>query len=187
MYCSELGSIIIPSSVSEIGSNAFWACINLSEIYNYALYPQAIDETVFMNVDYETCPLYVLEESLNDYQNDSYWKVFSQIIGVSGFRQSTILRYHDIDGQEVNSETITLNLPTPEPLEGHKFVGWKVLGGDLDDGIHIQALYSEDTSTSVDVIYDHNQNEDVKKVILHGQIFIIKGDKVYNMYGQEVN
>ena len=108
--CSELQSVEVPNSVkkigsmaflrsgvkyvsigknvSKIGTDAFFGCSHLEEIYNYAVTPQNIYyNTVFAGdganpaVDKTKCKLYVPFESLDAYKAANGWKEFTNIIG----------------------------------------------------------------------------------------------------------
>ena len=110
--CSELQSVEIPNSVTTIGGFAFklsglkhisigknvsfidgtevfYGCSHLEEIYNYATIPQHIVASVFGGsdsypaVDKTKCKLYVPEASVEAYKAKDVWKDFGDnIIGI---------------------------------------------------------------------------------------------------------
>lgn len=96
------------------------------------------------------------------------------------------LFYLDKDGEEMHSHAVILTLPDPEEIPGYTFQKWVVVGGDLDDGIHVQAQYIDnglETEVSSMMEDDSIANQ---KVIRKGQVFILKGDKVFDTSGKEV-
>ena len=77
--CSELKSLIIPTSVTSILSNAFDGCINLSNIYAYWEKPPKINADAFYGLALENISLYVPRGMLSAYQNVDVWKDFKLI------------------------------------------------------------------------------------------------------------
>ena len=86
--CSGVKYVSIGKNVSSIGSDAFFGCNHLEEIYNYATTPLIINANVFDgNADYPavdktTCKLYVPVESVDAYKAADVWKDFTNIIGI---------------------------------------------------------------------------------------------------------
>lgn len=81
-YCfawCKFSSVTIPSSVTYIGAGAFDKCSNLTSFINLAPTPQEIDSTVFEEVSFTTCTLYVPEESITAYKEAPVWKEFRNI------------------------------------------------------------------------------------------------------------
>lgn len=96
------------------------------------------------------------------------------------------LFYLDKEGEEMHSHSVTLSLPEPEEIPGYTFQKWVVVGGDLDDGIHVQAQYIDDgVMTEVSSAMEDGSISP-QKVIRKGQVFILKGDKVYDVSGKEM-
>ena len=71
-----LTSIIIPASVTEIGSWAFAYCTSLEVVYNNATTPQPITRDVFNGVDISKCRLVVPAGSIALYKAADVWKEF---------------------------------------------------------------------------------------------------------------
>lgn len=121
---SNLLTVEIPESVTEIDSYAF-ACPNLINIYCHGATPENIaDETVFSAIDKEQCTLYVPEGSVEAYRTATYWKDFKNIkekyyssTGInkvntnSGSQEEVhkISRY-SINGQRLNAPTRGINI-----------------------------------------------------------------------------
>ena len=76
MYCG-FSSVTIPSSVTIIGKGAFWSCYNLTSVIAKRPTPININN-VFSDVDKIT--LYVPYGSKEKYEKDYYWKQFKEII-----------------------------------------------------------------------------------------------------------
>ena len=85
--CSGVKYVSIGKNVSSIGTEVFYGCNHLEEIYNYATTPQNIVAPVFGGsdsypaVDKTKCKLYVPEASVEAYKAKDVWKEFTNIIG----------------------------------------------------------------------------------------------------------
>lgn len=77
MYCSGLTSVTIGSSVTTIGSMAFYKCSALTEIYNYATAPQDIWSSTFSNY---SATLHVVPGYGDVYRAAYAWKDFQTIV-----------------------------------------------------------------------------------------------------------
>lgn len=77
--CKKLSTTYIGSQVVNIGLRVFSYCSALSTIYNKALIPQNIEGSVFNNVDKSKCRLIVLSESESLYKSADVWKEFFPI------------------------------------------------------------------------------------------------------------
>jgi len=76
---NSLSSITIPNSVTSIGDYAFGDCINLKNIYLQGRKPILINETVFYNVNKNTCILHVPIDSKEKYAKADGWRAFKNI------------------------------------------------------------------------------------------------------------
>lgn len=72
-------SIIIPSSVTEIGSNAFFFC-PAWEITSLSTTPPSIDYDTFIDATYVFGTLYVPMGSADAYKSAYGWESFSNIV-----------------------------------------------------------------------------------------------------------
>ena len=77
--CTSLTSITIPASVTIFEYFAFEACYSLTSITNYAINPQKIDLTIFMNINKDNCTLFVPPHSIATYSSADEWNKFINI------------------------------------------------------------------------------------------------------------
>ena len=79
----DLTSLTIPSTLVDIGENAFRSCASLKDVYNYATTPQQIQGVfnggVFGRPDWNKCTLHVLPGCKAAYQAAEGWKLFEVI------------------------------------------------------------------------------------------------------------
>ena len=78
-YCISLTSVTIGNSVTSIGDDAFYKCSSLTSVINYATQPQAIETSVFQDVDISACQLHVPSTSVDLYKTATVWKDFGNI------------------------------------------------------------------------------------------------------------
>lgn len=79
----SLTSITIPSSITAIGSRAFYRCYALSSITCKAVTPPACGEDAFRYVD-DFIPVYVPDGSVKAYKSADKWNYFSYFYSLSG-------------------------------------------------------------------------------------------------------
>ena len=120
--CTYLEDLTLPASVQSIGDNTFALCAKLQKIVVNAPVPPSIQAKTFFDVKRQI-PVYVPDEAVSAYENDSYWGEFD-IQGIS----------HMLQG--------------------------------------------------IDQIT--NDQSSINKVMMDGQIYILRGDKTYTITGQEV-
>ncbi len=77
---TKLNKIILPSSLEEIGSNAFANCRRLYEIYSYASIPPLAEMSSFTNYN---ATLYVPCEHKQYYQSDMVFSLFNKVECIS--------------------------------------------------------------------------------------------------------
>lgn len=186
--CNNLTSVSIPASVTSIGNNAFYNCSHLSSVINYASTPQIINSYVFQN--HSSLTLYVPAKSVDVYKFADGWKQFGNILPITKPEEEIerveseyIAHYLDNSSAELCNDTVTLRVPMAPNIEGFTFLKWQVVAGDLDDGIHLHAVYTANTPTSVssEVI---NPKNSLQKLIRDGNVYILTDDKMYTITGQ---
>ncbi|MBO4454213.1 MAG: InlB B-repeat-containing protein, partial [Paludibacteraceae bacterium] len=92
--------------------------------------------------------------------------------------------YSGKDGEFLDSHTVSLDVPVPPIYDGFTFVGWQVVGGDLENGIQVQAVYQEIGTDAPEVREGRGA---VRKVIRDSKVFIITPNgKVFSSDGKFV-
>ena len=185
--CTNLTSVIIPRSVESLGSSVFVHCSGLTEIYNYALSPQSIYTSADLNgVNINECVLYVPAESIELYQSAFCWRNFKYILPISDAEEEEVnVKYLNKAGSVINSERVTLTLPTAPKIDGFTFLKWKVVESDLTDGISIQAIYTANVPTEVPAELANPKNP-AQKLVRNGNVYILTEEKTYTITGQTV-
>ena len=81
--CTNLKSVVIPASVTSVSYGAFKDCSKIASIIcNATTPPTGGDSNTFLNVD-KSIPVYVPLASVSSYQKATYWKDFTNIVGVT--------------------------------------------------------------------------------------------------------
>lgn len=98
--CSELESVVIPSTIKTVCGFSFVNCYKLSRVVCLAETPPssgafAFCEDTFSSLTFSNCPIYVPDNSLLLYQGDEYWSCYNLLplsslagIGTPGAEQS---------------------------------------------------------------------------------------------------
>jgi len=79
--CTYLEDMTLPASIQAIGDNCFALCAKLTKITCNAVTPPIIQAKTFFDVKRQT-PVYVPDEAVSAYENDTYWQEFD-IQGIS--------------------------------------------------------------------------------------------------------
>jgi len=181
-----LQSVIIPSTVTAINTDALYGCSGLQEIHNYAFTPQAIVERTVHNVNKSTCILYVPMDYIDLYQAKAVWCDFLHIIGVATdlqFEEQTVhVNYLKSDSTLFYMEAQTWQVPHAPRIEGFKFLKWQIQAGDLADGVVLVAVYEADSPSEVPAVYTNPENP-AQKLIREGNVYILRDDKTYTLTG----
>lgn len=75
---SGASSIALPSTITSIGSGAFYCCANLTSLTVYAQEPPTCNSSTFSNfTNKENCTVYVPESAIELYASAEYWKDFT--------------------------------------------------------------------------------------------------------------
>lgn len=190
--CKNLASLSIPSSIRYIGEEAFFGCKTLNNIVNRAVEPQLLDNTVFsgnenmLSVDKSSCTLYVPAKSVDAYKAADVWKDFENIVAIPGTEETELLlNYLDFSSEIIDSDNIVLTIPAVPKIEGFHFLKWRIVEGDLEDGINVQAVYEADVTTSMPLEIT-NPNNPSQKLIREGNVYILQGENTYTLTGKKV-
>ena len=186
--CTALQTINLPANLTTIGNRAFYNCKALQAIYNYSITPQTITESTIQGVDKKTCILYVPIDYIDLYQAKAVWCDFLNIIGVATdlqFEEQTVqVSYLKQDESLLFMEAQKWDVPHAPRIEGFEFSKWEVIGGDLADGIVLQAVYTKKEAT---VIERTQAEQNADKFIQRGNVYILRNDVLYDMTGKRVN
>ena len=77
--CYSLPSVTIPASVTSLGNNVFYYCQGIAEYHIKPTTPPTLGTTVFNGI-VSDCVIYVPQNSLTTYQNDSAWSAYSSYL-----------------------------------------------------------------------------------------------------------
>lgn len=89
------------------------------------------------------------------------------------------------DGTPLDDEVVTLNLPDAPIIAGFSFDHWKVLEGNIADGINIQAVYKS-TATEAPAVVVNPANPS-QKLIRDGNVYILHDNHTYTLTGTKVH
>ena len=73
--CTYLEDMTLPASIQAIGDNCFALCAKLTKITCNAITPPTIEAKTFFDVKRQI-PVYVPDEAVSAYENDTYWQEF---------------------------------------------------------------------------------------------------------------
>lgn len=137
--CSDLTSVVIPSSMLNIKNNAFWKCTNISRfIVNATTPPNAR----YCGLNNTSCKLYVPIESVETYSNTIWWEDFASIRGIGSI---SIVRFLDWNGVELSSQEVeegdSAIAPTNPTREGFTFIGWDKDFSTVTEDLIVTAIY----------------------------------------------
>lgn len=99
------------------------------------------------------------------------------------------VKFLDWDNTEISSQQVEEGKDATAPdmsgrvREGYTFVGWDKDFSHVQSNLDIFAQYKPNTEGTEDIHIDDNSP---KKVVVDGQIFILRSDKIYTLQGQEV-
>ena len=123
--CTNLTSVTIGNSVSQIGSSAFSNCNHLNSMIVLAETPPTLSYASFNYVP-QNIPVYVPCDAMEDYQTDSDWSRFTNIIGLCSGEVSVTVNPSEGGtvtgaGYYTGGEVCVL---TATPNEGFSFASW---------------------------------------------------------------
>ena len=103
-----------------------------------------------------------------------------------GVNTDFIINFNTKDGDEILSNDIVLKVPAAPKIDGFTFVGWRPVA-DIIEGntIDIEAVYTADESTAAPAVVTNPANP-AQKLIREGNVYILKGNKIYSITGQQV-
>ena len=97
------------------------------------------------------------------------------------------VRYLDKNAAELSSEVLTFHVPEAPAIDGFTFLRWEFVGGDMADGLTIQAVYKPDDDTTDLPSEIQVPGNKAMKLVRDGNVYILKGDQVFTIHGQRVH
>ena len=187
--CRSLTSVTIPNSVTSIGEWAFEDCSGLTSVTIEAETPPTLGEDAFYNTNY--CPIYVPCNAVNAYK--SAWSNYAYCI-VANCSSFTI-SFVNWDGSYLQTLSVTEGeMPqytgsTPARPDDEEytytFSGWTpTIVAATEDATYTANYTATPKSQGINDV--QGDNVQCTKVLRDGQIFILRGEKVYTITGQEV-
>lgn len=96
------------------------------------------------------------------------------------------VRYLDKNAAELSSEVLTFHVPEAPAIDGFTFLRWEFVGGDVADGLTIQAVYKPNDDTTDLPSEIQVPGNKAMKLVRDGNVYILKGDQVFTINGQRV-
>ena len=105
---SALKSVNIPSSVNNIGYNAFYRCPNLTDVYCYAENVPETGINVFKDCPIASATLHVPAASVEAYRTTAPWSDFGTIVaitatGIANVENAKDVKQFDLQGRKVSN------------------------------------------------------------------------------------
>ncbi|MBQ9602612.1 MAG: endonuclease [Paludibacteraceae bacterium] len=97
------------------------------------------------------------------------------------------VRYLDKNAAELSSEVLTFHVPEAPAIDGFTFLRWEFVGGDMANGLTIQAVYKPNDDTTDLPSEIQVPGNKAMKLVRDGNVYILKGDQVFTIHGQRVH
>ena len=98
----------------------------------------------------------------------------------------TIFFINGNDDSDIFVHNVVLKVPAAPEIEGFTFLGWRPVASFIESNmIEIEAVYEAEEPTSAPEIYTNPANP-AQKLIRNGNVYILTGEKIYSITGQEV-
>ena len=200
--CSQLNKLSLSSAMKTFGEGAFAGCTGLHEVTNPQSVPLELKNvSIFPTTIYTGCKLYVPKGCVNAYKESPTWRFFYSIEVMPTTSQMPVFRVmarNTAEGSVNDSINGSYDYYTElqavaTPNDGYYFDRW-------DDGstenprtvtlVQDMTLVAwfrnyKDTPTGCETIIN-DQSSIINKVIVDGQLFIVRGDETYTITGQKV-
>ena len=190
--CTNLSNISIPNYVQEIGNEAFSGCVklhsidfadgqNLLSIGQYAFYNCSTLVSVTMPEGMQTLGAYAF------YNNASLVKIklpsTLSVIGNYAFGKCQQLMKMNVAAYA--PPTVSSNTFYSVPRTATVYVPESAINTYKSTYIWNEFFIESNVQDALDNIFTDSE-EQVQKLLIHGQVFIIRNGKCYDLMGQEV-
>ena len=95
------------------------------------------------------------------------------------------VNYRDKAGSVLSSEVVPFTIPEAPVIEGFTFLYWKLVEGNIADGINVQAVYQSNTPTEMPSVVVNPENR-AQKLIRDGNVYILRDDTLYTPSGVRI-
>lgn len=192
--CMKLGSITLGEKVETIGQRAFYNDSILSSITSNANNIPPLTSDVFLYYRSKTHQeidhtrkmyLYIAEHRKSEYEALPVWKNMIMVTHrAEGIWKVT---WKDWDSTTLKEEYVNDGESATPPAEpsrdGYIFTGWDKSFENVTSDLIIKALYKTEGEDLEDVI---SEGQCTNKILHDGQVYILRGEKIYTLQGQEV-
>ena len=145
-------------------------------------------------VDWNTAAVAPANPSREGYTFIGWDKEFSNVVANLiitaqydfGENKNYTINFNTKDGDEILSNNIVLKVPAAPQINGFTFIGWRPVA-DIIEGntIDIEAVYKADEPSSAPAVFTNPSNP-AQKLIRNGNVYILTGDRIYTVTGQQV-
>lgn len=206
--CTQLNKLTLNSAMKTYGEGAFAGCTGLHEVTNPQSTPLELKVVIFPTTIYTGCKLFVPKGCVNAYKESPTWRFFYSIEVMPTTSQMPVFRVmaQNADEGSVNDSINGAYAYETElqaiamPNEGYYFDRW-------DDGstenprtvtlirdITLVAWFgrsAQDEGSGYNIPTDlettaENPLPITNKVLVNGQLLIVRGEQIYTLTGQKV-
>jgi len=96
------------------------------------------------------------------------------------------VQYYDDADKQLYTEVVTLHVPVAPTIEGFTFIGWQTVQSFISEAIQIEAVYEYTGPEGLAPTEVEVPGNDARKLIRDGNVYILKGEKIYTTTGQAV-
>ena len=145
-------------------------------------------------VDWNTAAVAPANPSREGYTFIGWDKEFSNVVANLiitaqydfGENKNYTINFNTKDGDEILSNNIVLKVPAAPQIDGFTFIGWRPVSDIIESNtIEIEAVYESDDPTSAPAVVTNPSNP-AQKLIRNGNVYILTGDRIYTVTGQQV-
>ena len=188
--CKNMETVVFGSGVETIGESAFSGCQSIYEMTIYAVKVPTIQENTFTGVG-TGATLRVPAGCAKKYKAHPYWGVFNieEIPSEYTITVTCDPKQGQVTGGGTYTDGSKVTL-TAVPNNGYEFKQWS--DGNLanpysflaEKDVTIEALF--EPATPIENVVTEENNVP-RKVFRDGQVYILRGEKIYTLTGAEIN